>query len=91
MNKINDDISNFKVRSDGECIEARECPVCSDESGYGRKSGEQWHCANEPCVVAICQPDGTIAQSSVVCAAAPTCGPNEVKTWRFLRDFAFRV
>ena len=67
-----------QVRNDGECVEVRECPVCSDESGYGRKSGEQWTYSGEPCVVAICQPDGTIAQSSTECAAEPVCGPNEV-------------
>uniref|UniRef100_H2Y887 von Willebrand factor n=1 Tax=Ciona savignyi TaxID=51511 RepID=H2Y887_CIOSA len=67
-----------KVLLDGECIEASDCPVCSDESGYGRKAGDQWYNAGEPCIVATCQPDSSVVQSQMSCPPAPLCSPNEV-------------
>uniref|UniRef100_F6TIX8 CTCK domain-containing protein n=1 Tax=Ciona intestinalis TaxID=7719 RepID=F6TIX8_CIOIN len=69
--------SSGKVLLDGECVDTFVCPVCSDESGYGRRAGEQWYYAGEPCIVAICQPDSSVVQSQVNCPAAPLCGPNE--------------
>ncbi|XP_078495661.1 uncharacterized protein LOC445660 [Ciona intestinalis] len=69
--------SSGKVLLDGECVDTSVCPVCSDESGYGRRAGEQWYYAGEPCIVAICQPDSSVVQSQVNCPAAPLCGPNE--------------
>ena len=62
----------------GKCVATTQCPICVDESGRGRFSGEQWQYARDVCTTALCLPDGTVTQSQVTCASAPSCSDTEV-------------
>ena len=64
---------------DGECVASVQCPLCTDEKGYGRRNGEQWNYIGDPCTIATCMSDSSIVQSQTDCAPAPKCAANEVK------------
>uniref|UniRef100_H2Y4W6 von Willebrand factor n=1 Tax=Ciona savignyi TaxID=51511 RepID=H2Y4W6_CIOSA len=67
------------VYSNGACISPVSCPVCTDELGNGRYTGEFWKHCSDPCITCTCTAEGNIVQSSATCAAQPECAADETK------------
>jgi len=61
------------VYHNGKCIDSSECEVCVDETGKGRKIGEQWTPKTNPCVTKQCTTSGDIVVSATICPPATVC------------------
>ena len=66
----------------GQCVDVSECEVCEDETGKGRKVGEQWTPINNKCLRATCTANGDVIKTAVSCAPPTICEPGYTRVER---------
>merc|ERR1712131_198107 len=79
------------VYHNGRCIDSSECEVCVDETGKGRKIGEQWTPNNNPCITKQCTTSGDVVVSAVICPPATVCEAGYRRVERSSKNACCRV
>ncbi|XP_035659429.1 von Willebrand factor-like [Branchiostoma floridae] len=73
------------VWSNNNCVAVSECPVCTDDTGAGRKIGDSWVPHSTPCSTCECMGPNNVQCTPKECpeATRPTCPggrePTEVR------------